>query len=150
MYKILVAIDGSELSNEALEKALLIAKKQKTQLDILYVETNTLSSFSFGAFVSGLSFTGYFPVECLPNYWDEEIKIESEKILSKAQFKVKKDGFEACTFYLKGDPSQEITEFIQKNSYNLIIVGDQRIKKYKKRKLNKADKSSDCRILFMY
>jgi nucleotide-binding universal stress UspA family protein len=142
MYnKILVAIDGSELSNKALETALQIAKNQQAKLEILYVGKENKSSIALGAITASLMFTGYIPAEFLPGYLAEEIEKEGKEILSKAQFKAKRFGIEACTIYLEGNPSQKITEFAQENDYNLLIVGDQRMKE-KKRKFNNADKIS--------
>lgn len=129
MYnKILVAIDGSELSDRALETALDIAKRQEAQLGILYVGKE-VSALAFGAFVSSLSFAGYYPCEFVPGHLNEEMRIEGEKFLTTARDKAKRAGIDAFTLYMQGDPTQKIAEFVKEDNDNLIIIGDQRIRK---------------------
>lgn len=106
MKKILVAVDGSEFSEEAFDYSLDEAKKLDNHLTILRV-------------VPGFGYAGY-PVTGALEGEMEEAKMLVERLKKKAE----KIGVDVDTEVISGESvSTEIVKFAEKGNYDLIVVG---------------------------
>ncbi|UCE16586.1 MAG: universal stress protein [Candidatus Bathyarchaeota archaeon] len=98
LSKILVAIDGSESADKALEHAVQLAKKNKAKMTLLNVQESR---------IFGLK--------------PEVTKEIGERILSSARAKVR--GVEFNTQLESGNLAETIIEIAEKGNYDLIVVG---------------------------
>ena len=105
--KILVAIDGSESAEKALEYAVELAKKHKARVTLLNVGESKLFSFK-----------------------PEVVKEVGEHILSEATTKVK--GLELNTRLEFGNPAETIIEVAEKENYDLLVVGSRGLSSVKR------------------
>ena len=94
--KILVAIDGSPQSDNAIHEAIAIAKRNQTALDVLYVKDETR-----------LGGTPY----AMPLYL-ETLEKESQQVLDAARL-----------HNYTGFPKKEIVQFAEKEAVDLIVMG---------------------------
>ena len=104
--RILVATDGSEFSEAALEYAIDLAKKNYAELFIVYV----------------------VPLAPLGSAWEddrirEKLRQEGEEILKKAKEKVKRKGRMAEIILKEGVPSEEILKTAKEKNVDLIVMG---------------------------
>lgn len=104
--KILVAIDGSEQSFEALKKAIEASIKNEAKLFLITV-INT-SSWSTDAQIYQLLLS--------------ESKNMGEDTISKAKKQIPKD-IEYHTELLNGNPKSGIVQFAKENDIDLVILG---------------------------
>lgn len=99
--KMLVAIDGSEMSAKALDAAVHLAKEQQAELSILHVGRE--------AVVATSSLTG---IVYVPEHFIDEIRQEVKKeglhILENAKAKAAESGVQAEIIYAQGEPAHEI------------------------------------------
>lgn len=104
--KILVATDGSEFSESALEYAIDLAKKNYAKLFIVYV----------------------VPLTALGSAWEddkirERLVQEGKDILEKAKEKVREKGMMPEIILEEGIPSEKILEVAKEKNVDLIIMG---------------------------
>lgn len=114
MYsKILVPLDGSELSGCALEHAKAFATGcGASEVDLLYV-------------VEPLSTTRVAFTTQEKEYWtqgDQKAEAWGKNYLAKVQQDLKKKGVAAKSVVLKGNPAEKILDYAKKNSVDLIIL----------------------------
>ncbi|MEM0121158.1 MAG: universal stress protein [Thermoprotei archaeon] len=106
--KILVAYDGSEHSEKALDAALDIATKYASQLEIVrVVDTSAITSY----------------LDVVPAGLEEQLYNDARKDLGRAELKAKRRLPSVKTTLLSGDPASEILEYTHKNGFNLIVCG---------------------------
>jgi nucleotide-binding universal stress UspA family protein len=119
MKKILVGVDGSEKAQEALDKAIEIAEKMGSEIEII----NVIEPLTFPA--------GMYPATTAPpsptwvtQYYDEYHK-EHKKMLNEVYEKVK-DGHPKLKITKKvveGLPATEIVAEAKNGGFDLIVVG---------------------------
>ena len=117
--KILVALDGSEKSTEALEYAVNLNKKLGAEMVLFTVYQNIVYPWIGPVYGSAPHVT--------PSYMNDfytEQKKYSQKILDEAQKKVEEmdPKFKVSTKIVDGGPSTKIVEEAM-NDYDLIIMG---------------------------
>jgi nucleotide-binding universal stress UspA family protein len=118
MYpRILVAIDGSDTSNLALEQAVQLAKDQRARLRIVHVVESVRYAVSMA--------DGY-PFDPTP-LW-EALREDGRQALLMAEAKARSAGVEAETVMLEGkDPSQRVASMVVKDAQHwdadLIVLG---------------------------
>lgn len=113
MYKkILVALDGSEYSERALERAINLAKAFNSQIILLNViKTDELEV------VKQYSESSY---DLVKSYLEQT----AEKLLAEAEKKTKKKGVEDVVKKVAfGDPAEKIVEEANNENVDLIAVG---------------------------
>jgi nucleotide-binding universal stress UspA family protein len=107
LSKILVAVDGSEIAEKALEYVVQLAKKQKAKVTLLNVGE---------AKIFGLK--------------PEVARKIGESILSDAVAKAK--GLKLNTQLEFGNPAETIIEITEKGNYDLIVVGSRGLSNVKR------------------
>ncbi|UDM32543.1 universal stress protein [Lentilactobacillus laojiaonis] len=113
---ILVGIDGSEISELALNKAIKVAKENKSKLLIASVinERDILGSIK----PASVGF-GSVTVNNI-----EEIKERTENMLNKYLNRAKEAGVEANTLVSYGNPKVELaTKIVEENQIDAIFIG---------------------------
>ena len=122
MYSnILVPLDGSEPSNNALEHALTIAKKFNAKVSLLAVVARViLPVFPDEGF-------GTAPMTAAKDMarYQEKMKIIYENVLTEAREKVTREhpDIELATLLKEGRPSATIVETAEEDRYDLIVMG---------------------------
>lgn len=107
LSKILVAVDGSESAEKALEYAAQLAKKHKAKVTLLNVGESKLFGFK-----------------------PEVAREVGEHILSDAAAKVK--GLKLNTQLEFGNPAETLIEVAEKGNYDLIVVGSRGLSSVKR------------------
>ncbi len=107
LSKILVAVDGSQSAEKALEHAVQLAKKHKANLTLLNVGESKLFGFK-----------------------PEMVRDAGKRILSDATDKVK--GLKLNSQLEFGNPAETIIDIAEKGNYDLIIVGSRGISNVKR------------------
>ncbi|MDH5390694.1 MAG: universal stress protein [Candidatus Bathyarchaeota archaeon] len=107
LSKILVAVDGSESAEKALEYAVQLAKKHKAKVTLLNVGETKLFGFK-----------------------PEVAREVGEHILSDAAAKVK--GLKLNTQLEFGNPAETLIEVAEKGNYDLIVVGSRGLSSVKR------------------
>ena len=122
MYRnILVPLDGSEPSNNALEHALTIAEKFNAKVSLLAVVARViLPVFPDEGF-------GTAPMTAAKDMarYQEKMKIIYENVLTEAREKVTREhpDIELATLLKEGRPSATIVETAEEDRYDLIVMG---------------------------
>lgn len=115
--KILVAIDGSKSSDNALDFALDLADKYSAQIVLVSVfNPPTVSYLTSPAMV-------YIPVDTTKH--SEEIRVYHDKMLSEALKRAKnfnKD-LKVSKKLLEGRPADKIVETAKTGGFDLIVIG---------------------------
>ena len=106
--KILVAIDGSDTSLKALDKAMLLAEQKQSEITLLAV---------------GKIFLFPSAVVIDINLIREALEEQYDEVLKDAQARVNEKGIASKIVYREGDPAQQILEFANEGDYDLIIMG---------------------------
>ena len=107
LSKILVAIDGSESADKALEHAVQLAKKHKAKVTLLNVEDSKLFALK-----------------------PKVAREVGERVLSDAAAKV--EGLKLNTQVEFGNPAETIIEVAEKGNYDLIVVGSRGLSSVKR------------------
>jgi len=113
--KILVALDGSKASNDALNFALELAELTSASLELLTIVPPVfLPSYSIYVLKSDAI------ASCAKN-----LEISFRGVLSKAQEDVRKRKhvFNVSTRFEKGEPSEKIVEVAKSGGFDLIVMG---------------------------
>ncbi|MBN1784682.1 MAG: universal stress protein [Candidatus Bathyarchaeota archaeon] len=113
--KILVALDGSKASNNALSFALELADNISADVELLTVVPPVfLPSYSIYVLKSDAI------SECAKN-----LEISFRGVLSKAQEEVRQRKYKTkvTTRFEKGEPSEKIVEVANQGGFDLIIIG---------------------------
>ena len=118
MYpRILVAIDGSDTSNLALEQAVQLAEDQRARLRIVHV----VDLFRYSASIAdGYAFD--------PTPLWEALRAEGRHALLTAEAKARSAGVDVETAMLEGnDPAQRVASMVVKDAHqwdaDLIVLG---------------------------
>jgi Universal stress protein UspA and related nucleotide-binding proteins len=106
-YKnILVAVDGSDQANQAIQEAIEISKRNQASLFVVHAKD-----------VAQLYGTAYIMPAVL-----EEAEKQSAEILDEAG-KLIGDKVEYKAFQVSGSPKKEIVDFAEENDIDLIVMG---------------------------
>ncbi|RXA16814.1 universal stress protein [Methanosarcina sp. MSH10X1] len=106
---IVIATDGSENSQRAVSYGIEIAKLSGATVHALYVvDTTSFSSI---------------PMDAGWEAMYETLRREGEKAISEVKKRGEVSGVEVREVLLEGHPSNEITDFAENNSADLIVVG---------------------------
>ncbi|MGM0420089.1 MAG: universal stress protein [Bacillota bacterium] len=116
MYKILLAVDGSEHSDKAVERTSRFAKKLDAEITIVNVVPEITAS-SASAYYATVQTEGL--LERREAYMER-----GQKILKEAKEKLAEEGIEANTKIDVGDPADFICDYAEENDFDLIVVAD--------------------------
>ena len=110
MEKYLLALDGSETSAKAAERALHLAKKMSAKIDLITVISN-----------KGLPTALEYPkiADSVMVVREEEAK----KIAVDGKKYFKDNYIDVETFIVTGDPGNGICNFAADNNYDMVIIG---------------------------
>ena len=129
MYKnILVAIDGSEPSNHALEQAIKIATKFKAKLTMLAVIQRVMIPIFPDEGFGGVPLSA---AKDMAQYQDK-MRLVYQNVLDEAQAKIKEDhpNLEVEAILKAGRPSATITDHAENDGVDLIVMGSRGIGGY--------------------
>jgi nucleotide-binding universal stress UspA family protein len=129
MYKIiLVAIDGSEPSNHALEQAIEIATKFKAKLIMLAVVQRVMIPIFPDEGFGGVPLSA---AKDMAQYQDK-MRVVYQTVLDEAQDKIKEEhpDLEVEAILKEGRPSATITEYAENDGADLIVMGSRGIGGY--------------------
>ncbi|WP_120499823.1 universal stress protein [Roseovarius sp. EL26] len=117
MFKtIVVGIDGSEISDNALRVACELAQKFAAEIHLIHVPQPQTVAFAMGAL------TGYHTATSMPT--SDEVKTAGNKILDAGKAIAKTGGVDIAQAHLKsGDPANQITEYAEACEADLIVTG---------------------------
>lgn len=110
--RILVPVDGSDLSKKALEKALSLAKEFGSRVTILHVNENVPASWGF---------PGMEGIEIPEEKIKQQAEEYAENLLDDYREISKKTGLEVHTDVIFGNPANEIIE--ASRDFDLIVMG---------------------------
>ncbi|KQL50849.1 hypothetical protein AN964_24880 [Heyndrickxia shackletonii] len=137
--KILVAVDGSEMSEKALEAGLHLAKEQKADVTLVHVERN----ITIPVGLEGTTVDNIY----------ESIQKEGENLLNNMKVKAEAEGIQAQTVYLQGDPAVQIVQLAEKENHQLIVIGSRGLGNIKEMMLgsvsHKISQLSHCPVLIV-
>lgn len=137
--KIVVAVDGSDLSDKALETAIQLVKGNKAdELHLIHV-VPILSVPSYGGIMEiGLQ---------------SAMKKESENIIKSVVARVDQEGIPFTTNILTGEPGYEIVDYATKHHANLIVMGTRGHGRFKEWMLgsvsHKVSQLTKCPVLLV-
>jgi nucleotide-binding universal stress UspA family protein len=129
MYrKILVALDGSEPSNNALEHAATIAKKFDAELILVaVVQRIMIPIFPDEGF-------GAVPISAAKDMaqYQDKMRVLYQNVLKEAEEKVKEEypGVKTESILKEGRPSATIVEQAEKDDVDIIVMGSRGIGGY--------------------
>ena len=107
--KILVPVDGSDISYRALDSALFLSERLGSKITAIHVIEKVP--------------TVYIQSQKLLDEILETHKNESQKILDECSSIATKKGIAINTTLLEGNPASTILEFSQTEKYEVIIIG---------------------------
>ena len=107
--KILVAVDGSEVSYRAFDAALFLLEKLGSNITAIYVMDNIP--------------TVYIQSQKFLDDLLEARKNDSQKILEKCSSDAAQKGITVSTILLEGNPASTILDFSKKEKFEVIIIG---------------------------
>ena len=107
--KILVPLDSSEHSKNALEKAIQIAKKFESEITLIHVYSLEGVPFS----ITSTFYEGYL----------KDIRNFGNAILVHGLKQVESEGVNVETFLIKGHVVKEIIRVAKERKFDLIVIG---------------------------
>jgi nucleotide-binding universal stress UspA family protein len=129
MYKkVLVALDGSEPSNNALNQAVAIATKFKAKLIMLAVVQRVMIPIFPDEGFGGVPLSA---AKDMAQYQDK-MRDVYQTVLNEAETKVSQQyqDLEIEAILMEGRPSGTITDFAEENDVDLIVMGSRGIGGY--------------------
>lgn len=114
--KILVALDGSPVSENALHVAVDEARIRNAELHALYVVQHVVTH-------SMLYDSGAYVPDASTEAFNEIMESEAKKVLEHAEDVASEEGIEVRTHFVIGDPREAIIKFSEEIGADLIIVG---------------------------
>ena len=107
--KILVAVDGTEVSYRAFDAALFLSEKLGSNITAIYVMENIP--------------TVYIQSQKILDDLLEARRNDSQKILEKCSSDAAQKGITVSTILLEGNPASTILDFSKKEKFEVIIIG---------------------------
>ncbi|MBY6037622.1 universal stress protein [Fictibacillus nanhaiensis] len=119
--KILVAVDGSEGSFDALRNGIEIARNSGAELTLLYAMNKSVQPAYSSVYPVGMT----DPASVREEVKEAQVSEErfGEEILNKAQNRVDPD-IKTTTALLHGNPPATICAYAEKNNIDLIVIGN--------------------------
>ena len=102
----LIAVDGSESAGKAFQRAIYLAQKCNSKLDLVHVVQCEVGGDSANTF------------EMI-----EELKDKAKKMLEEYRVEAAKNNVPIQITIMQGDPAKVIIELAKAKSYDLIIMG---------------------------
>lgn len=137
--KILVAIDGSKMSDKAVEMAKQLGNGQQSEITLLHVGKELVIP----------------PNAIVLEYVTllEEVKKNGIELLNNAKDLLDKEGLKVSVVYKVGDPARQIVDFAKKEHYDLIIIGSRGLGNFKELMLgsvsHKVSQLSHCPVMIV-
>ncbi|MCA1030819.1 universal stress protein [Bacillus timonensis] len=144
LKRILIAYDGSNDSQQALQQAISLAKKFKSELTLTYVrEGKILPSTSLERGTIPPTQTSHTAVDShiypppiqLINHdtgMKDEVEDETERILNDAKEQLTLENIHSETIALTGDPATSICQFAKESNTDVIVIGNRGLSGIKK------------------
>ncbi|EKN70877.1 UspA domain-containing protein [Neobacillus bataviensis LMG 21833] len=107
--RILVAIDGSIMSEKALKSAFNFVKERYSKISVIHVEKN-------------IEITEGMPKATIDRIYSEQSK-ESEDLLHQATALAENEGIEIEVQLVMGEPAIQIVKKAEERNYQLIVMG---------------------------
>lgn len=114
MKKILVPIDGSKMSNMAIDKAKELALAFESQVVLLHVMESNVNDYPSNPYK--------FSPELVSNM-KKENKAISEKILEDGKARFMGTPIKVETKLLEGNPADNIFNFAMSGGFDLVVMG---------------------------
>lgn len=112
--KVLLAIDGSEISKEAVARVPDLVRLDGSEIILLTISPNPVMP----------DMTGFMAPPYIDyNLLSQQVKAEAESTLAEAADVLRGRGLEPKTVFLQGDPGEEILEVIRNHGIDLVVVG---------------------------
>jgi nucleotide-binding universal stress UspA family protein len=123
--KILVALDGSEQANKALDFALGLAETYSAELMLLNVYQPVAPFFYFPSEIGAPPMAPPMATPIATAEFLKELKAQHEKVLSEALKKANRDNpnLKVTTMLSEGRPSNKIIEVANEGKFDLIVMG---------------------------
>lgn len=109
--KILVLLDGSKNSFRALDQAIILAEATNS----IIIGLNVVSFYTMG-FQPFTSVTIHSPIE-------KVLEKESLQFMKQAKLRCSKNNVSFSSLIIHGPEGRTIVSFIQKNKFDLVVVG---------------------------
>lgn len=123
MKKILVAVDGSQSSINAAEKAAEITKGMQAEATLIHVYTET-AQIPVNQFNEVASYLSAETLENIMKDQEDTISAKRQKILDRASESFEAKGVSPKTVLINGDPAETICEYASENDFDLIVLAD--------------------------
>lgn len=137
--KILVAIDGSDMSNKAFETALNLAKENQSKLSLINVGKS-------------LSIPQGMVIDSIDEVYDSMRK-EGEEQLNRGKWLAESQGIKADIHYVEGDPAAQIIKLAKEGLFQLIVIGSRGLGPFKEMMLgsvsHRVSQLSHCPVLII-
>ncbi len=147
--RILVPYDGSKYSNQALKKAIEIAKKDETKIDVINV-INVDYIRPPGALLGMVSPSSVQAIKKIT----ASAKKEAGKMISAQVSKCRAKGIKAESKVLSGDSTEQILKYAKQKKSTLIVIGSRGLHGIKKIKTlgstsRNVSEHADCPVLMV-
>ena len=120
LSRILVPYDGSKYSNQALSKAIEIAKKNKSKIDVISV-INVDYIRPPGALLGMMSSSSIDAIKKIT----ASAKKETSQMLASQVSKCRAKGIKSESKVLSGNTAEEILKYAKQKKTTLIVIGSQ-------------------------
>lgn len=137
--KILVAIDGSDMSNKAVEIALNMALEQKSKITFIHV--GKLLAIPDGMILDSI------------DELYESIRKNGQELLKRGKWLADSNVIDVETIYAEGDPASEIIKVAKEGMYQLIVLGSRGLGSFKELMLgsvsHRVSQIAPCPVLIV-
>ncbi|MDP4103441.1 MAG: universal stress protein [Bacillota bacterium] len=137
--KILVAMDGSDMSKKAFETALLMAEEHESMLSLINVGKS-------------LAIPQGMVIDSIDEVYDSMRK-EGEELLNKGKWLADSKGISAEIHYVEGDPAAQIIKLAKDGHFQLIVIGSRGLGPFKEMMLgsvsHRVSQLSHCPVLIV-
>lgn len=137
--KILVAMDGSDMSKKAFETALLLAKEHESMLSLMNVGKS-------------LAIPQGMVIDSIDEVYDSMRK-EGEELLNKGKWLAESQGVPVDVHYVEGDPAAQIIKTAKDGHFQLIVIGSRGLGPFKEMMLgsvsHRVSQLSHCPVLIV-
>ncbi|MDR7236512.1 universal stress protein [Neobacillus drentensis] len=137
--RILVAIDGSKMSEKALKSAFNFAKERYSKIGLIHVDKN-------------INISNGMPIATIDKVYSEQ-RNKGMDLLDRAVSFAAQEGIEIETHYVMGEPAIQIVKKAEEGNYQLIIMGSRGLGNIKGLMLGsvsqKVSQLSHCPVLII-
>ena len=147
--RILVPYDGSKYSKRALSKAIEIAKKDESKIDIISI-TSTDYIRPPGGLLGMVSPSSVSAIKKIT----ESVKKETSKMLASNVSKCRAKGIKADSKVISGNAAEQILKYAKQKKPSLIVIGSQGLHGIQKLKVlgstsRKVSEFASCPVLIV-